>query len=181
MKNNIKKRYIVAIKEKIKDDKFSWIFLLISISLFLIAILFKIEKTLSIITFFGNTLLKIFPAFVLVFIIMTFVNYFVTPKKTKKFFENKSNAYGWGISIVSGIISTGPIYLWYPLLADLKEHGVKISYIAGFLYARAIKPALIPLMILYFGIKFTIIVTIFTMIGAIINGIIVEKITNKSK
>jgi len=65
--------------------------------------------------------------------------------------------------------------MWYPLLADLKEKGMKNSLIATFLYNRAIKIPLIPITIYYFGIKLTIILTIYMIIFSIINGILVGK------
>jgi len=83
---------------------------------------------------------------------------------------------GWLIAIFGGILSTGPIYLWYPLLSDLKEKGMKDSFIATFLYNRAVKIPLMPMMIFYFGISFTAILTIYIVIFSIINGFCVDKL-----
>ena len=83
------------------------------------------------------------------------------------------------IAIFGGIISTGPIYLWYPLLSDLKEKGMKDSFIAAFLYNRAVKIPLMPMMIFYFGIRFTVILTIYIVIFSMINGFCVEKLLFK--
>ena len=54
--------------------------------------------------------------------------------------------YVLGKVIAAGIISTGPIYAWYPLLKDFKEKRAGGSVIA-ILYNRAVKPFLLLVMI----------------------------------
>jgi uncharacterized membrane protein YraQ (UPF0718 family) len=71
--------------------------------------------------------------------------------------------------------------MWYPLLSDLQKKGVKNSFIATFLYNRAIKPALLPLIIFYFGLAFTIVLTIVMIIASVFQGLIVEKILKNKK
>lgn len=83
---------------------------------------------------------------------------------------------GWLLAIILGIISHGSVYAWYPLLKDLKNHGMREGLIAGFIYSRAIKIPFIPLMIYYFGLKFFIVLTIYMIIGAILEGLLLEKI-----
>jgi len=58
----------------------------------------------------------------------------------------------------------------------LKEKGMKDSFIATFLYNRAVKIPLMPMMIFYFGISFTAILTIYIVIFSIINGFCVDKL-----
>ena len=83
---------------------------------------------------------------------------------------------GWLIAMVAGIVSAGPIYLWYPLLSDLQEKGMRPAFTAVFLYNRAVKIPLLPMMILYFGLKSVIILTLYMMIFSMLNGLIVERI-----
>ena len=106
---------------------------------------------------------------------MVLINYFVKPKKLVQYLGKNAGLKGWIISIISGIISTGPIYMWYPLLNELQKKGIRNAYIVAFLYNRAIKPALLPLLILYFGLTYTIVLTIVMIIISILQGIIVEK------
>ena len=80
------------------------------------------------------------------------------------------------LTVGLGILSSGPIYAWYPFLADLKEQGFKNSLITIFLYNRAIKLPFIPLLIYYFSWQFVILVTILMIIFSIINGIIMDKL-----
>lgn len=106
---------------------------------------------------------------------MVLIDYFIKPRILVKYTGKNAGLKGWVISIISGIISTGPIYIWYPMLKQLKKKGMKNSYIAAFLYNRAIKLPLLPLFIFYFGLTYTIVLTTIMIIVSIFQGIIVEK------
>ena len=69
------------------------------------------------------------------------------------------------------------------MLVDLREQKVKDSLIVTFLYTRAIKLPWLPLMVSYFGYAFTVLLMFYIIIGALIQGIIVEKMsfTNNKK
>ena len=153
----------------------TWIFLIGVILLFILTAIINLNKFLEAINNFYLILLKILPLLAIVFVLMFLINYFVTPKFVKKYLINSKKHMKWFYSIIFGIISTGPIYMWYPLLADLKEKGVTSGMIATFLYARAIKPALIPLMIVYFGWIYTLLFIIFIIIFSFIQGILIGK------
>ena len=125
--------------------------------------------------FFIKILKTIIPVFILVFILMTIINYFVTKKTIIKHFGEKS-VKAWFFAVVGGIISHGPIYMWYPLMSDAKEKGVNYGLISCFLYNRAIKIPLLPVIIFYFGIKYVLILLIVMIIMSVAQGIIINKI-----
>ena len=85
------------------------------------------------------------------------------------------------LSASAGIISTGPIYAWYPLLKDLREKGAGESSIAIFLYNRAVKPFLLPVMVGYFGWLYVVILTIIMVIASVIVGFSVSIFTSSSR
>ncbi|MBW2991272.1 hypothetical protein KY348_06235 [Candidatus Woesearchaeota archaeon] len=126
--------------------------------------------------FFLNIIIKIIPIFILIFILMIVINRFVSTKKIMKYFGKKAGVKAWLAAVITGIISAGPIYLWYPLLYDLQKKGVRNGLIATFLYNRAVKLPLLPLMILYFGITYVIVLSLVMMIASVFQGLIVEKI-----
>ncbi len=115
------------------------------------------------------------PTFISVFILMSLTNYFITPKLIKKHLE-KQGVRKWLYVIVGGILSAGPIYLWYPLLADLNKKGLSYGLIACFLYNRAIKIPLLPVAIFYFGWKYIIVLNFVMIFASIFQGIIINKI-----
>lgn len=110
---------------------------------------------------------------------MSITNYFITPKLVTKYFK-ESGIKKWIFVTVGGILSTGPIYMWYPLLAELKEKGVTYGSIATFLYSRAIKIPLFPVIIFYFGFKYVVILTVIMISVSIIQGLIINKIVKST-
>ncbi|SDW16437.1 hypothetical protein [Methanohalophilus halophilus] len=122
--------------------------------------------------------LRIIPILALVFVFIFLFNLFLKPDKIKKHLGKEAGMKGWVFSIVAGILSTGPIYVWYPLLSDLKEKGMRTSFMGTFLYNRSVKLPLLPIMIYYFGFIYTLILTIYIILTSIIVGYLTELIVD---
>ncbi len=84
----------------------------------------------------------------------------------------KKDEHKWVIAIIGGILSSGPIYMWYPLLSELKAKGLDSKYIIAFLYNRSIKIPLLPLMISYFNLNYVLLLTGLTILFSTINGFV---------
>jgi hypothetical protein len=56
---------------------------------------------------------------------------------------------------------------------------MRTALTAVFLYSRAIKLPLLPLMIYYFGLPYTLILCLYLVAFAVINGILVERLVAK--
>ena len=124
----------------------------------------------------SRLIVRIAPVLLLVFGVMFFLNRFFEPNRIVGFFEKGPALKGWVVAIVGGILSSGPIYMWYPLLSDLKEKGMENSLVAAFLYNRAVKIPLLPMMIYYFGWPFTLVLSFLMVLFSIVNGIIVQRL-----
>jgi uncharacterized membrane protein YraQ (UPF0718 family) len=107
---------------------------------------------------------------------MVITNYWINPIMVRKYLSKSSGIKRWLIAIVGGIISTGPIYMWYPMLKELHKKGVELSFISVFLYNKAIKPFLFPIMIYYFGLSYTVIISVLMIVFSILQGIIIDKL-----
>ncbi len=118
----------------------------------------------------GNVLRTLVWPMLLVFMMIMALNLFVKPSQINRFFGRNAGVKGYILSATSGIISTGPIYAWYPLLQDLRARGAADSLIAVFLFNRAVKPFLLPVMIGYFGWKYVVILTILMVLGSFAVG-----------
>jgi uncharacterized membrane protein YraQ (UPF0718 family) len=114
---------------------------------------------------------------VLVFGIIFLTNLLIGRGYVARHLGKESGARGWLMAIVGGILASGPPYLWYPVLSDLKEQGMKNSLVAAFLYSRAVKIPFLPVMIYYFGLEFTVVATVLLIVFSVLNGIAVERIT----
>ena len=168
------------IKNKLKQISGSWYFLIGMLIVYLFLFFIRQDLFSKSINFFYDIILKIIPVFILVFILMAITNYFITPTFIMKHLKEKGIK-KWFFVIVGGILSTGPIYMWYPLLADLKNKGLDYGLIACFLYNRAIKIPLLPLAAIYFSWRY-ILVLLFVMIFiSVIQGILINKLMEVKK
>ena len=123
---------------------------------------------------FLKLILQIFPYLIIVFILMFLANLLLKPEIVKKYLGENAGVKGMAFACLAGILSVGSAYMWYPLIKDLKTSGMSNRLISVFIYNRAIKLHLLPLMVLYFGISFTIVLTVLTIIFSFIIGEIVE-------
>ncbi len=128
---------------------------------------------------FAKLLSSVLPVLALVLVIMSLLNLTIRPEMAKKMLGKGSGLKGWTFAVVGGILSSGPIYVWYPLIADLREKGMRDSLVAAFLYARAVKIPMIPLMVYYFGWNFTLLLTLYLIIFSVLNGLVVERLAGR--
>jgi len=147
-------------------------FLFPIVILVIYAILFVVSpgKAILAIKSSGNVFISMIIPLSLVFVIMLLINLFLKPAAVAKFLGKGSGVKGIALSAAAGIISTGPIYAWYPLLKDLKEKGAGESSIAIFLYNRAVKPFLLPVMVTYFGWLYVVTLIILTILASVVVG-----------
>jgi len=165
----------MKLKDKLKSVSRSWYFLIIVVLIYLSFFIFKKIIFYQSLSFAYNIFLKVIPIFILIFVLMALTNYFVTPKFVIKHFK-KRGIKKWFFAIIGGVLSTGPIYMWYPLLADLKDKGLHYGLIACFLYNRAIKIPLIPIAIFYFNWKYILILSFVMILISFIQGILINKL-----
>ena len=161
-------------KKKKHFSRTSFYFLGIIVFIYLILAILKPGLFYSCLFFSLRLFVRLIPIFALVFLLMTLANYFITKKFITRHFQSPGIK-KWLFAIVGGILSTGPIYIWYPLLRDLKEKGLGSGYLATFLYNRAIKVPLLPVAILYFGLKYIIVLTALMVIVSVIQGILINR------
>ena len=125
----------------------------------------------------GNIFLNMLVPLCLVFVLMILLNLFLKPAQIARFLGKGAGIKGILLPAAAGIISTGPIYVWYPLLRNLREKGAGNSPVAIFLYNSAVKPFLLPVMIAYFGWVYVVILTILTVLGSIAIGYSLSALT----
>jgi uncharacterized membrane protein YraQ (UPF0718 family) len=159
---------------KNNKSKAGYYFLAAVLFCYLVFAIFNFSFFKEIVASSFNLFTQIYYVFIIVFVLMVLIDYYVSPKKLKKYLGEKSGFLGWFTSITTGIISTGPIYMWYPLLNDLKKSGMKNSLIAAFLYNRAIKLPLIPIMLHYFSAEYIIILTITMVLASVVQGYLID-------
>ncbi len=126
---------------------------------------------------FLNILIKILPLMLIIVAVMFATNKFITPDIVKKHLGNESGWRAYLYTTLAGILISGPPYILFPLLQELKSKGMSNKFIAIFLYNRNIKIPFLPAIIYYFGNAFTIILFFYIIIFSFISGWLIEKIT----
>jgi uncharacterized membrane protein YraQ (UPF0718 family) len=106
------------------------------------------------------------------------LNLLVNPSLIPRFLGKKSGIYGLVLSSCAGILSMGPIYAWYPFVKTLREKGVSNFHTANFLSNRSVKPAMVPVMVAYFGWRFTLVFSILGILSAWLTALVVKKIAD---
>ncbi len=127
----------------------------------------------------GVLLIKILPVFAVVILSMAVINYLFTPRTISRAVGKGSGIKGWLLAIGTGILSHGPVYAWFPVLKELRQHGMRKGLIAAFLYNRAIKIPLLPMMVYYFGAPFVCIVLLWMILASLVEGVIIDMVDSE--
>jgi hypothetical protein len=130
---------------------------------------------------FWINLLTVLPVLWIIYLLIFIFNFFIDNDKIKQYFEKWNYCFKLFISVIWWILSAWPVYLWYPLLQKIKKNNLTNWHIASFIYARAIKIPLFPIMILYFWIKYTIIFNMVILLFSFLIWLIIDFIYNNFK
>ena len=158
-----------------------WVFLGSVIVSYGLVGLIEPEATIQAWLFFKNVLGRVLPVLGLVFILLFIANLLLDPKWIKRYLGAGAGLKGWVASVFAGILSVGPIYVWYTVLSELQAKGMRTALVATFLYSRAVKLPLLPLMIYYFGTTYTLVLSLYLVLFAGFNGLVVEKLVVRDR
>jgi len=128
--------------KKTEKSYAGWYFLLTVAILYVIIGLLKIEVILPALKFSLKVVKNIIPVFLVIFALMAAFNFFISPYAVRKYLGKSSGFTRWLIAVEGGIISTGPIYMWYPTYFGWKYTVVlavvmaTISVIQGIIFER---------------------------------------------
>ena len=120
---------------------------------------------------FARGLRRLLPVLGVMLLLMVLVNLWVKPQRIARHLGEESGLRGWAIAITAGVVSLGPMYLWYPMLGELKEKGVCTPLLAAFLYSRAVKIPLLPMMAHYFGLLYTLLFVLIILLFSVLSGL----------
>jgi len=128
---------------------------------------------------FLKEFISLFPMLAFFFFIIFIINCFIKPEFTKRYLGHESGIKGWAYAILGSVLVAIPPYVAFPMLKELKNHGMNDSLIAVFLNNRNVQPAFLLIMAYYFSWQFTIVISVYILIFAVLNAIILNKIMDK--
>ena len=126
---------------------------------------------------FWHVLKTLIPILAVVIVLTAMLQLWVDPKDLARHLGEESATRGWMIALAAGVVSHGPMYAWYPMIQDLREKGARDGLIVAFFYARAVKLFLLPMMAAYFGLTFTVVLTILILAAAWGQGVAMNALT----
>jgi uncharacterized membrane protein YraQ (UPF0718 family) len=124
---------------------------------------------------------QVLPVLALVFLLLLLADSLFKPEWIKRNLGREAGSKAWLIAAAGGVLATGPIYAWYALLRELRGKGMRTSLAAVFLYSRAVKLPLLPLMIHYFGAAYTVVLCLYLFGFSILNGLLMVKLVDREK
>ena len=148
-----------------------WTFLGAVVLLYAVTALGSTDLAAEALTFFFDMLVQVIPVLAIVFALIFLFELFLKPRRVKAYLGASSGLRGWAVALGAGILATGPVYAWYALLGELRANGMKASLAAAFLYARALKFPLLPLLIHYFGLTYTLVFSVYLFVAAVLSGL----------
>ncbi len=166
-------------RQRKKTGLGGWVFLLLVLAVYGVTGAVNPETVSQAFSFFAKVMQNVLPALVIVFFLLLTADLLLKPKWIKRNLGREAGVRGWLIAALGGVMATGPIYAWYALLQELREKGMRASLAAVFLYSRALKLPLLPLMVHYFGIAYTLVLCFYLLGFSIINGILMMKLDDR--
>lgn len=154
------------------SGRFSFLFVI----LVCYAVCGLVEPTLTgnALLYFLSMLRKVIPILAMVFVTMILVNTFLDPRRIQQHLGTESGVRGWFYAVLAGIVISGPPFVLYPMLGDLQRHGARNALLATMLYNRNVKIQFLPAMVYYFGLHYTVILSVYIIVFSLLNGKLLE-------
>lgn len=168
-------------EHKKRLGKNGWLFLLLVLAVYGLIAVIDAETAGLALGFFNKTMRQVLPVLALVFLLLLLADSLFKPEWIKRNLGREAGSKAWLIAAVGGVLATGPIYAWYALLRELRGKGMRTSLAAVFLYSRAVKLPLLPLMIHYFGAAYTVVLCLYLFGFSILNGLLMVKLVDREK
>ncbi len=171
----------IKIENKIKNGliKLAKYLMVIIVILFSLYYFFptKITAGLDISANYGIEMIAIFPA---VIVLMGLADVWIPKSLINKYLGEESGIKGIILSIIMGTLPTGPVYIAFPIAAELLRKKARISNVMIFLGVWASsKIPQVGVEINFLGFKFAMLRLVFTLISLIIIGYLIEYIINE--
>ena len=146
----------------------SWLFPLGVVAVYLAIYPIAPDRAVQALMDSGHVLRQMALPLSLAFVMMVVLNWSVSPAQVTRYLGSRAGIKGVCLSSVAGIVSMGPVMAWLPFLAAIREKGASDFHLANFLTSRAVKPVLLPVMIGYFGWRFSLVFTALNMVAALV-------------
>ncbi|MCZ7662642.1 MAG: permease [Thermoleophilia bacterium] len=123
----------------------------------------------------GRVFLSVVLIIVAVFGILGLFQVWVDKKKVAARLGERAGVGTVVLSAAFGTVLVGPVYVVFPLLKAVREHGARWAVVTAILAAWAVKIPMVPLEVEFLGWRFALVRTVLTFAGAVVMGLLVER------
>jgi uncharacterized membrane protein YraQ (UPF0718 family) len=121
-----------------------------------------------------QTLVGVLPIIVAVFAALGLFNVWVDKKMIARVLGKDGGLKTVAMASLTGTVLVGPVYVIFPLLKAVREHGARWAVIGAVLTAWAVKVPMIPLEIGLLGWRFSVARVVFVALAALPIGYLLE-------
>ncbi|MBE0417126.1 MAG: hypothetical protein IBX63_05130 [Coriobacteriia bacterium] len=122
----------------------------------------------------AGVFLGVLPIIVAVFAALGLFNVWIDKKAVARRLGEGSGIGTIVIASLFGTILVGPVYVVFPLLKAVREHGARWAIVGAVLTAWAVKIPMVPLEIGFLGLRFSLSRSILVAVSAIPLGLLLE-------
>lgn len=143
------------------------------------AVIASPEKTAKALVSGAQTFLNTLPIIVAVFLALGLFNVWVDKKKVAGALGKGSGLWSMVLASLAGTILVGPVYVIFPLMKAVREHGARWAVVGAVLAAWAVKIPMVPMEMSMLGVKFSVMRIVLVAVAAIPIGLLLEWIMGK--
>lgn len=125
------------------------------------------------------TFIGVLPILAAVFIAIGLFNVWVDKKRVAEALGKDGGFRGIVLASLAGTILVGPVYVVFPLLKAVRDHGARWAVVGTVLAAWAVKFPMVPMEVGMLGVKFSVARIVFVAVAAIPIGLLLEWILER--
>lgn len=146
----------------------------LAVALYVWAFAASPDKALQALLVGWRTFLGILPIIAAVFAALGLFNVWVDKKKIAASLGKGSGIKAVALASLAGTVLVGPVYVIFPLMKAVREHGARWAVIGAVLAAWAVKVPMVPMEIGMLGLRFSVARIVLVALAAIPIGYLLE-------
>ncbi|MHB9003481.1 MAG: permease, partial [Coriobacteriia bacterium] len=146
----------------------------VAAGLYIWALIVSPDKALQALAVAGQTLLGVLPIIAAVFAALGLFNVWVDKKRIAALLGRGGGLKAVVVASLAGTILVGPVYVIFPLMKAVREHGARWAVVGAVLAAWAVKVPMIPMEIGMLGWRFSVARIVFVALAAVPLGYLLE-------